>query len=922
MNILKVVKKELGKPYEDLEFLLQALKEVLNENGEDDMANAIPWINPAGKFVPSKFSIKHIQLYSIVFQLLNMVEVNGAVQLRRKKENEQSLASVNGLWANNLQILKEKGISDEDILAEMPHIRIEPVLTAHPTEAKRSTVLEHHRELYLLLVKRENKMYTEIEQEDIREDIKLSLYRLWKTGEIFIEKPDVNSELRNVMHYLTSVFPEVLPVLDRRMKQAWSELGFRQELLLNSQHFPKISFGNWVGGDRDGHPLVTAVVTRDALLSLRLNALIVINRELTKLVKQLSFAFTYKECHWKMRQRLDQMIDELGEIGRQAFERNKNEVFRQYLSLILSKLPIDIQRGHATSIKEHRGGYTFDEQLIEDLRILQDALVEYGAKTIAYSDVNDAIRMVETFGFHLARLDIRQNSNFHELAMAQLMDAASIKGQEYLNWEEQKRVDFINKELKSNRPFAHVNQQLGTNADAVLSCYRVIENHIQHYGTKAIGSLIISMTRSLSDLLTVYVLAREAGLLRNTSEGLVCILPVVPLLETIDDLEAGPQILNEFLEHPFTKRSLKYHSKINKTEHITQQIMIGYSDSNKDGGILASQWHLYKAQARLQEVGEKHGVKMMFFHGKGGSISRGAGPTHYFIKALPHSSVDGMIRVTEQGETIAQKYANKINAAYNLELLLASVTSKTILSHHTKKEFHPLADLFEKIAKESQEHYSQLINEKGFIEYFRQATPIDAIESSKIGSRPARRTGSQTLEDLRAIPWVFSWSQCRYNMTSWYGVGSTIEKIRKEHPADFKKLKEAVKNDPFIRYVLTNIDTSLAATDEAIMKEYATLVKDEKLRKKFLDKFLTELAMSRSAFESLLDKKIEVRRRQHHYSNMLRASVMTHLHTKQVELLNKWREMKSADEDDKNNEILMGLLMTINALASAMQNTG
>lgn len=922
MNILKVVKKELGKPYEDLEFLLHALKEVLIDNGELEMANAIPWINPEAKLTPEKFTIRHIQLYSIVFQLLNMVEVNGAVQLRRKKENEESLASVNGLWASSLQALKETGVSDEDIVNEMPHIKIEPVLTAHPTEAKRSTVLEHHRELYLLLVKRENKMYTEIEQEEIREDIKLSLYRLWKTGEIFIEKPDVSSELRNVMHYLTNVFPEVIPVLDRRMKQAWSEMGFRQELLNEASNFPKISFGNWVGGDRDGHPLVTAEVTRDALHSLRLNALVVINRNLTELVKHLSFAFTYKECNWKMRQRIDEMIHELGETGNQAFERNKNEVFRQYVSLMLAKLPIDIQRGHATSIREHTGGYTFAEQLIDDLKILQEALVEYGAKNVAYSDVNDAIRLVETFGFHLAKLDIRQNSHFHELAIAQLMDAASLNGQEYLDWDDAKRLTFINKELQSNRPFAHANYQLGPNAEAVQSCYRVVESHIRHYGTKAIGSLIISMTRNLSDLLAVYLLAREAGLLRNTDEGLVCILPVVPLLETIDDLEAGPKILSAFLEHPFTKRSLKYHSKLNNTPHVAQQIMIGYSDSNKDGGILASQWHLYKAQAKLQEVGEKHGVKIMFFHGKGGSISRGAGPTHYFIKALPHSSVDGMIRVTEQGETISQKYANKINAAYNLELLMASVTSKTILSHHTKKEYHPLADLFEKIATQSQEHYSQLINENGFIEYFRQATPIDAIESSKIGSRPSRRTGGQTLEDLRAIPWVFSWSQCRYNMTSWYGVGSTIEKIRKESPEEFKKLKEAVKKDPFIRYVLTNIDTSLAATDEEIMKEYALLVKDEKLRKKFLNKFLTELAMSRTAFESLLDKKIEVRRRQHHYSNILRASIMTHLHAKQIQLLKQWREVKSKNDNGTHDAILMGLLMTINALASAMQNTG
>ena len=350
--------------------------------------------------------------------------------------------------------------------------------------------------------------------------------------------------------------------------------------------------------------------------------------------------------------------------------------------------------------------------------------------------------------------------------------------------------------------------------------------------------------------------------------------------------------------------------------------MVGYSDSNKDGGILASQWHLHKAQAKLVEVGEKHGVKIKFFHGKGGSISRGAGPIHYFIKALPHSSPSGGIRITEQGETIAQKYANKINAAYNLELLMASATSKVISDRFKKREEFQYSDLLEYLAAESQSSYSDLINKDNFINFFKQATPIDAIESSKIGSRPSRRTGGASIQDLRAIPWVFSWNQSRYNMTSWFGVGNTLKKLEKENEKDFDRFVEAIKHDDFIRYVFTNIDTSLAASDELIMEEYAHLVKDKALYNKFFPLFKDELKNTRDSLNKILGKSIEERRTQHFYSNVLRASILDHLHLKQISLLKKWRTEKDAAGATEGDETLQSLLLTINAIAGALRNTG
>jgi phosphoenolpyruvate carboxylase len=910
----------LGKPYKDLKFLLEALKEILIENGEETMANQIPWINDLPNLAKTEFTEKHIQLYSLTFQLVNMVEINGAVQHRRSLENED-LSSINGLWASNFKKLKNLNIDEKDIAVRLKDINVEPVLTAHPTEAKRATVLEHHRELYLLIVQMENQMYTKKELENIRHDIKQTLYRLWKTGEIFLEKPDVASELRNILHYLSNVFPEVVSVMDRRMIQAWEDQGFDINTLYELEAWPKLSFGDWVGGDRDGHPLVTSGVTEDTLKTLRLNALVVVRRKLNDLVKHLSFTAHMDDLSDEIKKRSSEILSELGSKGDEAYARNRGEAFRQYLTLLISKLPIDIRRDHATQILEYPGCYLGHKELVSDLKILQRAMRGFGAKTIANDDIHDVIRVVETFGFHLAHLDIRQNSAFHDKAVEQLLEAAAFEKTDFSNWSEEERIAFINQELKSNRPFTHQNAKLGPNATAVLECYRVVAAHTEKYGTDAMGSLIVSMTRTVSDLLVVYLLAREGGLVKQTENGLVCTLPVVPLLETIDDLENGPKIMTGFLSHPFTERTLQYIQKREATTIPLQQIMVGYSDSNKDGGIMASQWYLHKTQSRLFETGKQFNVKMQFFHGKGGSISRGAGPTHYFINSLPHSSVDGTLRLTEQGETIAQKYANKVNAEYNIELLMATTAEKSIRNNFTERKKLPVADIFETLANDSKSHYERLMHEEGFVTFFREATPIDAIESSKIGSRPAKRTGANTLEDLRAIPWVFSWSQSRFNMTSWYGVGTALSKLKAGDEIEYKRFKDSVKHDAFIRYVLTNVDTSLAATDEEVMLEYITLVTNEDLKLKFKKMFMDELALTRAMLFEVLGAGIEDRRINHHYSNLLRTSLMNHLHKRQVNLLKRWREEKK-NSDPNADKTQVQLMLTINGIASAMRNTG
>ena len=349
--------------------------------------------------------------------------------------------------------------------------------------------------------------------------------------------------------------------------------------------------------------------------------------------------------------------------------------------------------------------------------------------------------------------------------------------------------------------------------------------------------------------------------------------------------------------------------------------MVGYSDSNKDGGIMASQWGLYKAQTKLSKICRDKGIMSRFFHGKGGSISRGSGPTHWFIKGLPPHSVNGNMRLTEQGETINQKYSNQFQAVYNMEILIAGTTAKKLTDEKLEEKEYEYADIIQKLATWSEGFYTKMIHEEHFLKFFTEATPIDVLEHSKIGSRPARRTGTRSLDDLRAIPWVFSWSQSRFNITSWYGIGSTLEKLINEAPEDFERLKVAIKSDPFVRYVFTNVDTSIATSDEEIMKLYASMVTDETAKETMLNIYLGELRKTREMLGKLITRPSEERRKNHTYSTKLRTEAMNQLHERQVELIKLWRAQKEEGLKEQE-ETLLTILMTINAIASAMRSTG
>ncbi|MBP1464480.1 phosphoenolpyruvate carboxylase [Candidatus Chloroploca sp. M-50] len=899
---------------DELTFLMDCLREALLDSGEPDLARVLPWITPP-QADPPRADLppeRLVQALSIAFQLLSMVEQRAAVQYRRTTETRAGLAAVPALWGEAFAQLQAHGFDEATLAAALPTIRVEIVLTAHPTEAKRATVLEHHRALYLLLLKRAHPHWTPYEQQALRTEAVTRLIALWRTGEIFLDKPDVASERRNIIHYLRTVFPSVLPMLDARVRQAWQAIGFNPTLLQSPEALPSLQFGTWVGGDRDGHPLVTAEVTTETLAELRRQALGLLYDQLSELASYLSLSDQLQAAPQPLLDQITTVASQLGERGAHALARNPNEPWRQWINLMIARLPDAPAAMHV---------YQQAEELVRDLRILAQSLEMIGAGSLVTHLVTPLIRSVHTFGFHLARLDIRQNSAVHDRALGQLLAAAGFVDHDVTTWDFARRMDLLTHELISPRPFTRARAGVGTEADMILSSYRAIRIALHTYGSAGLGGLIVSMTRNIADLLTVYLFARETGLLMVTPDGLACPLPVVPLFETIEDLERSPSILAAFLDHPMTRRSLEEQRRQTGAADLIQQVMIGYSDSNKDGGLIASLWALYRAQAALAAVGQARGVRIRFFHGRGGTISRGAGPTHRFLKALPAGSVGGDVRITEQGETIAQKYANPVTASYNLELFQAGVVRTTMRERLGLATAHPLEPTMDRLAAWSREAYTTLLSSDGFLRFYRQATPVDVLEQSRIGSRPARRSGQATLADLRAIPWVFSWSQARFFLPGWYGVGSALERLKGEDQAAFAALSEHLITWAPLHYILSNAATSVATADTEVMGWYSDLVEEHALRERMVKTILTEYDRTVTLLEEIYGAPLDERRPNVHAMIQVRTPGLRLLHRQQVALLGEWRSKRAAGSEDAAI-LLSRLLLTVNAIADGLGSTG
>ena len=893
---------------ERLRYLLGCLEEALVSTGDQELLPFMPWsgrepgIGAAPEGLP--------QLYSIGFQLLNMVEERVAAEIRREREKALGAESIRGLWPQALRDLRAIGLTPEQILEVLADVQVEPVLTAHPTEAKRSSIRERHRALYVEMVRYEYPKYTERERRRIRERVVTTLETLWRTAEIHLVRPDITSELRNATHYLRDLFPAAINRLDLHFTEAWRDAGMPLEMLRSAGNIPRLVFGTWIGGDRDGHPLVTPAVTEMTLAELRHSAFKLLERELLELSAQLTLSRYLTPVPVELQVRIDHLAKTVDapEGVREILDRHKEEPWRQLVMLMALRLREQIKG---------EPGYKDTGCLVDDLNLLSRTLAEAGCHMLEEAAIRPLRHKLEMFGFHLATLDVRQNSEFHDKAISQLLAAAGVAdGANYGSWPETQRLEFLNAELTSTRPFLHDDLRVGTEADDVLDSYRVLFRHRRDWGMAGLGSLIVSMTRQLSDLLGVYLLAREAGLMDLTPDGLVCPLQVVPLFETMDDLDRSPGILQAFLEHPLTIRSVG--------KFPSQQVMLGYSDSNKDCGILAAQFALQRAQTALTQVGRDHGVNLCFFHGRGGTISRGAGPTHWFMAALPNGAMSGGFRMTEQGETIAQKYANLANATYNLELLLAGAAVTTAHHRHLPPAADPCEAFLARLGETSQAAYQNFLKADGFIEFYRQATPIDALENSRIGSRPARRTGKKgfSISDLRAIPWVFSWTQARYYLPGWFGVGSALEALKTHDPAGFAKLKQALPQSTFLSYVLTNVETNLASANLDLMRDYADLVENPALREKFFGEIRSEFERTRTLLAELFAGEMRERRPRMAKTLEIREAPLKILHQQQIALLRVWRGHLANEQTAQADALLPKLLLSINAIASGLRTTG
>ena len=897
-------KEGLEKINADFQYLVSLFKEMLATIGEPGLAEALPFGDQKGRYSEGPSDEKLKQAIGICFELLNLVEENAATQYRRKAETQFGIASTRGSWGETLHQWKTAGITEEDIVAKLRTIRAVPVLTAHPTEAKRLTVIDIHRELYLLLVKKENPNWSESERSGLKKEIMTLLERWWLTGEIYLEKPRLEDERNNLMHYFKNVFPEAVRLTDLRLQDAWQTMGFSPELLRWPEDYPLIQFGSWVGGDRDGHPFVTPEFTGSTLRLHRQAALKMIRRQLFDLAAKLSFSSYRIDVPQEFLDEIERNALLFGEAGQHAKDRNAFEPLRQFLNLLLLRLDNTIAEDRSLGEK---GYFPTAGDLASELRKLRELLVMLNAERIAGEYLFPVERTLQCFGFHLAKLDIRQNSAYHEKAIGQILAASGFEKSDYVNWNEEERLEFLNNELKSNRPFLVAGTSCGQEADNVLGYLREVKNYVDQYGTEGIGSIIVSMTRSVSDLLLVHLLLREVGL---RDAGLM----VAPLLETIDDLVAGPDILTGYLSHPVVE------NQRNSDKNFTQEVMLGYSDSNKDGGILASRWNIYKAEENLTHTAKKLGVTLRFFHGRGGTISRGGGKIHRFLDSMPPGSMSGDIKITVQGETIANQFANRLTATYNLEMFVAG-TARQAMIQEPERRNEKRYQAMDHLVALSRNAYRKLLDHPKFIEFYAAATPIDVLEQSKIGSRPARRTGKRSLEDLRSIPWVFSWSQARFNLTGWYGMGLALEEFRKVYPDEFALLQGLATDWPFLKYFLIQVESSLLDADRKIMERFAGLYPDEHARKELMDLILTDFDRCQTIIGDIMEKPMEERRISKLENVRLRSDALKVLHGIQIDLLTGWRNIRDSDPETGERNLLQ-LLLLVNALSGGLKSTG
>jgi phosphoenolpyruvate carboxylase len=847
-------------------------------------------------------TIHVVRAFSYFSHLSNIAEDQH--HIRRSRLHLRAGAQAReGSVSHALQLAKEAGLPREKVNDFFEHALISPVLTAHPTEVQRKSILNCQLRIAELLDRRDRIDMTPDELAQNDEEIRRAVLILWETRMLRPNKLSVLDEVANGLSFYDYTFLREVPRLYARLEDI---LAKHDESWQDVELPGVLRMGSWIGGDRDGNPFVTAGILRDAL---RMQSEVALSYHLAEIFR-LSAGLSLSSMLVNISDEVIKMAERMP-AGRNG--HGDDEPYRRALRGIYARL-------HATAVKllgkpigEEPGielePYSCVQELSDELDIISKSLKEHGTGELARGRLRLVRRAVRTFGFHLAAIDVRQNSDVHERTVAELLSYSRLRT-DYLALDEEGRIATLLEELASPRILTSPAIKYSEETEGEMAIFRAIADAHRLYGPNCVPNAIISKTDGVSDMLELAVLLKEVGLLQPHSKQLN--INIIPLFETIGDLQISAPVMDRLMSFPLYRELLK--SRLD-----TQEVMLGYSDSNKDGGFLTSGWELYKAEIQLIEAFKKHGVRMRLFHGRGGSVGRGGGPSYQAILAQPGGAVQAQIRLTEQGEVIASKYSNPEVGRRNLEVLVAATMEATLLAHPDAAPRPEYLQAMDELSDFAFKAYRGLVYEtEGFEQYFWESTVISEIANLNIGSRPASRKKSTAIEDLRAIPWVFSWAQARVMLPGWFGFGAAVSAyIEKHGPAAMQLLQAMYKEWPFFATQLSNMDMVLAKSDMAIASRYAALVKDEALRNKIFPRIKGEWEKTVSALLSisgngeLLDGNPLLKR-----SIRGRFPYLDPLNHVQVELLHRFRD---GDADDR---VRRGVLLSINGIAGGLRNSG
>ncbi|MFY9269398.1 MAG: phosphoenolpyruvate carboxylase [Candidatus Manganitrophaceae bacterium] len=932
----------IRKLQEDVDCLEALLQEVLSEQGGRSLVKLVDRFRSICRELRDRYNpalekrllrmidrldlptcTQLVSAFDLSFNLLNVAEENFGMQARREWERRGK--RLPGSLSDHFAKTGQKPASFwQDRLAKM---KIMPVITAHPTEAKRQTILEKYRTIYLLMFKKENKIWTPEEREEIQRELLHQITLLWQTGDIHLDRPTVREEVHNGLFYFKETFYPILPELYAKVRDLilGTTLPLRQQNQAVDISIPSfLKFGSWIGGDRDGNPSVTAKETEWTLLQQK-ELLFDLYRET---VGQLTVSMSQSKYLVGVSKTLLASIrDDARRFPEEAeaiFARNPYEPYRQKLGFIQLKLEItrkEIDHRMTFALSRDKApvqGYRSAAEFINDLELIRRSLLAHRGKRPAEMELDALLIRVRVFDFYLARLDIRQEADRHRQTIQEIFDRLQLYP-EYTTADEERKVAILTGELLSLRPLISASLALSPQSQEVIETFKSIRKIKSVIDPGAIRSYIISMASGMSDLLAVQLLAKEAGLCRPTRDGgYESGLDIVPLFETIDDLRSSPVIMDRLYQNEAYRKNI-----LARGQH--QEIMLGYSDSSKDSGILTSSWELYQTQKTLRDVAQAHRIDLTLFHGRGGTVGRGGGPTHRAILAQPPETILGRMKMTEQGEVISSKYANQGTAMHHLELLITGVLEASFgkrPSAEKSRTIERYEAAFDEISRIAYRLYRDLIGDPDLYRYFQEATPIAEIGHLKMGSRPAYRHGVKTLQDLRAIPWIFSWTQSRQLWGAWFPLGSAFKIFLDKKPSEHAPLlREMYRDWPFFNNLIDNIQMTVAKADMHIAQHYADLVSDPNLKKRIFGEIRTEYNRTIEMLkfvtqtDTILDNDPALQQ-----SIRLRNPFIDPINYIQVNLIRKLRSKKAGKKE--REALIHAILLTINCIATGMRNTG